>query len=97
MQGINAAYKDLEREYEKEISKPTIKRKGTTILMAPEKNMKVKFEYCGLCAKKDGKVVQMYHDFQALGKLEGKVRKILLKPLNKRKLGEFEYYKISEL
>jgi hypothetical protein len=98
MEGLSAVYKDLEEVRKLEESRRRqSKKKGITVLCAPEKHDKTKFIYSGLCSKQGDKIIQMFPDFESLGILEGKVRKILLKPLNKRKLGEFEYYKISEL
>ena len=98
MEGLSAVYKDLEEVRKLEESRRRqSKKKGITVQCPPERNDKTKFIYSGLCAKKDGKVIQMFQDFSALDKLERKVRKILEKPLNKRVLNEVEYFKISEL
>lgn len=98
MARLEAVYNDLEEVRKLEESRRRqSKKKGITVLCAPERNDKTKFIYSGLCAKKDGKVVQMFQDFSALGKLEGKVRKVLTKSLDKRTLNGVEYFKISEL
>jgi len=97
MAEFKQVYEDLDKVRKEEERKPLYKKKGTIILENPEKHQKIKHEYSGICAKQDGKVVEMYQDFQALGKLESKVRKILLKPLTKREYIGYEYFKISEL
>ena len=99
MPGLEKVYSDLDevRRMEESRKRGYSKKKGVTIQTAPERNDKTKFIYSGLCAKKDNKVVQMFPDFESLGKLESKVRKILEKPLNKRQLNGVEYFKISEL
>tara|TARA_R110000868_G_scaffold179968_2_gene420425 strand:+ start:3261 stop:3560 length:300 start_codon:yes stop_codon:yes gene_type:complete len=99
MEKFSAVYKDLEevRKLEESRKRGYTKKKGITVLCAPERNEKTKFVYSGIVEKSGDCINKLYPDFQSLGKLEGKVRKILLKPLNKRQIGQFCYYKLSEI
>lgn len=94
---LTRCFEDVEKVRKEEERKPLYKKKGTIILENPEKHQKMKHIYSGICAKQNGKVIQMFQDFKSLGEIELKVKKILEKPLNKRELNGVEYFKISEL
>lgn len=99
MSRLEKVYSDLDevRRMEESRKRGYTKKKGITIQAAPERNDKTKFVYSGIVEKNGDCINKLYPDFQSLGKLEGKVRKILLKPLDKRQIGQFCYYKLSEI